>query len=225
MVMWADEVVTKTMYKRADEESFMHVEPWRVQLFKDYDDAGACYIAIISDDPDLLADVDPERVKAAAKATGLAFTEHRRLTMGHHVRWTIAAVPSAAWARKVFPDLDEAAAAKALWEKIMEASRVNGDALGAWDAHDAVFKKKVEFLNGSNFKSLRFKNSLGTDLTLELPKGHYWKGGSAPAKDGVSFFPNIPTRGDFYTAGLPQRQRSGGGIHAADLQRRNHRGF
>ena len=190
---WADEVVTRMAYTRADAEVFKRVEPWRVQFFKDYDDAGACYINIISDDPDLLAGVEPQRIKDAAKATGEALSEHRKIIMGNHVRWTIAGVPSVAWAKRVFPNLSDAKAVEALWEKILASSRMSEDALAAWDAHDEVFRKKVDFLNKSNFISLHFRNSLGTDLTLELPAGHYWKGGSSPAADGVPFFPNIPT--------------------------------
>ena len=193
IVNWIDEAVTKMTYLRADGEVFKSLEPWRVQFFKDYDDARACYIHIISDDPDLLADVDSERIKDTAKASGIALAEHRKNIMGNHVRWTIAGVPSVAWAKKVFPSLSDDEAVEALWEKIMLSSRMNGDALAAWDEHDAIFKEKVDFLNKSNFASLRFRNSLGTDITLELPVGHYWKGGSAPAKDGVTFFPNIPT--------------------------------
>ncbi|MCL2617985.1 MAG: aminopeptidase [Defluviitaleaceae bacterium] len=190
---WADEVITRMNYLRADAEVFKSIEPWRVQFFKDYDDAGACFINIISDDPDLLAGVEPERIKNAAKATGIGLAEHRRLTMGNHVRWTIAGVPSPAWAAKVFPNLPEAGAVEALWEKIIESSRVHQDALATWEAHDKVFKEKVEFLNKAAFKQLSFKNSLGTDITMELPQGHFWKGGSAPDTKGVDFFPNIPT--------------------------------
>ncbi|MCL2853396.1 MAG: aminopeptidase [Defluviitaleaceae bacterium] len=190
---WIDEAVTRMTYLRADDEVFKSVEPWRVQFFKDYDDAGACYIHIISDDPDLLAGVDSERIKNTAKSSGTALAEHRKAVMGNHVRWTIAGVPSKAWAMKVFPNLSDDEAVDALWDKIMESSRVEGDALAAWDEHDKVFKAKVDFMNESKFVSLHIKNSLGTDITMELPAGHYWKGGSDPAKDGVRFFPNIPT--------------------------------
>ncbi|MCL2674209.1 MAG: aminopeptidase [Defluviitaleaceae bacterium] len=190
---WYDEAATRMTYLMADGEVFKSLEPWRIQFFKDYDDAGACYITIISDDPDLLAGVEPERIKNFAMANGNALGDHRKAIMGDHVRWTLAGVPSKAWAKKVFPNLSEADAVEALWEKIMASARMCEAPIAAWDEHDSVFKKKQQFLNEANFKSLHFKNSLGTDLTLELPKGHYWKGGSAKAQDGVDFFPNIPT--------------------------------
>lgn len=192
-VNWGDEAITKMTYLHADDEQFRTVKPWRVQFYKDYDELNACYINVISPDPDLLASVKPERIKDAMMAAGKALTEHREMTMGNHVRWTIAGVPSVAWATKLFPGLQEEAAVDALWEKIIEASRVDSAPLEAWKKHDDEFKKRVDFLNEASFRSLHFKNSLGTDLHMELPKGHYWKGGSAPAKDGVDFFPNIPT--------------------------------
>ena len=212
VMSWSDEAVTKMTYLRADDDVFKSVEPWRVQFFKDYDDAGACYINIISDDPDLLSGVDSERIKNTAKAVGDALTEHRRLIMGDHVRWTIAGVPSKAWARKVFPNLSDEDASLALWEKIMASARANGDAIAAWDEHDGVFKAKIDFLNNSKFASLHFKNSLGTDLTLDLPARHYWKGGSSPATDGVFFFPNIPTE-EVFT--LPHSHTANGKVVAS----------
>ena len=192
-VEWADEAITRATYLKASPEHFKSVKPWRVQFYKDFDDINACYIRVISPDPDLLAGVEPERIRDAMQAAGNALSEHRKMTMGNHVRWSIAAVPSIAWARKLFPQMPDDEAVEALWDKIIEASRVGTAPLAAWQEHDENFKKRVEFLNNSNFKALHFTNSLGTDLRMELPRGHYWKGGSAPAKDGVSFFPNIPT--------------------------------
>src|SRR5699024_10941382 len=49
-----------------------------------------------------------------------------------------------------------------------------------------------EVLNKRNYKKLHFK-APGTDLELELPEGHIWKGGSAHTEGGVEFNPNMPT--------------------------------
>ena len=52
-----------------------------------------------------------------------------------------------------------------------------------------MFAKHLEY----NFKSLHFKNNLGTDLEVELIKDHIWAGGAEATPEGVVFVPNIPT--------------------------------
>ena len=53
--------------------------------------------------------------------------------------------------------------------------------------------------NSYNFKYLKYKNSLGTDLTVELPEGHYWEAASEKAGTGQIFVPNLPTE-ELFTA-------------------------
>ncbi|MCL2853395.1 MAG: aminopeptidase [Defluviitaleaceae bacterium] len=192
-VNWSDEAASRTTYLMADPEEFKLVEPWRVEFYKYYDDINACYIFLDSDDPDLLSDVEPERIYDSSKSSGVAFYDHNNAISCNHVRWTLAGVPSGAWASKLFPDIPEEEAVELLWEKILDSSRVYGDPLAAWDDHDKMFKEKIRFLNGAKFSELRFTNSLGTDIRIGLPQGHFWDGGSNRAKDGVWFFPNIPT--------------------------------
>ena len=197
-VNWSDEATSKMTYMLADHETFKYIDPWRVEFYRYYDDINACYIFIGSDDPDLLADVEPERIKEASKSTGVAFYDHDKAISANHIRWTYVNAPSGAWARKLFPDISEEKAVDMLWEKVLEASRVGDNPLAEWDAHDKTFKEKLNFLNSAGLKALHFTNSLGTDIRLELPNGHYWEGGSNRAKDGLAFFPNIPTE-EVYT--------------------------
>ncbi|MCL2617986.1 MAG: aminopeptidase [Defluviitaleaceae bacterium] len=211
-VHWADEAVSKMMYLRADHEALRRVDPWRVEYYRYYDGINACYIFIDSDDPELLSEVEPERIKDASKSTGTAFKAHDEMISANRVRWTVAGVPSRAWAAKVFPDLAEEEAVGALWAKILGASRVDVDPVAAWQEHDRMFKERLNFLNGSAFAALRFTNALGTDLRLELPRGHYWEGGSNTAADGKHFFPNIPTE-EVYT--LPHCRSAKGRVVAS----------
>jgi len=197
-INWTDEATSRMAYLRATHEVLSSVDPWRVEYYKYYDAINACYIFLESDDPELLSDVDPERIKDASKATGTAFAEHDTNISGNHVRWTIAGVPSRAWAARIYPDLSEGRGVALLWKRILEVCRVDEDPLAAWETHDKTLKEKLEFLNTSEFTELHFKNSLGTDICVKLPSGHYWDGGSNIAKDGVPFFPNIPTE-EVYT--------------------------
>src|SRR5699024_11678822 len=55
-----------------------------------------------------------------------------------------------------------------------------------------TLKTAREILNEKSYKKLIFKGP-GTDLEIELPEGHIWKGGSAVSEQGITFNPNMPT--------------------------------
>ena len=90
-----------------------------------------------------------------------------------------------------------------LWEEIFKAVRITGcgDAIDRWRKHCKVLEEKREKLNAYNFKSLHYTNSLGTDLTVELPENHIWMAGSEFSKGGVEFVANMPTE-EVFTAPL-----------------------
>jgi Leucyl aminopeptidase (aminopeptidase T) len=123
----------------------------------------------------------------------------------------VASVPTAAWAKAVFPDKDEEEAIACLWDEIFKACRVGGDAVADWKAHSDEVQKHVQILNELNLKTLRYKNSAGTDVTVELPEGHFWAGGEEAAADGTIFSANIPTE-EVFT--LPKKDSINGTIVA-----------
>ena len=83
-----------------------------------------------------------------------------------------------------------------LWRNIFEAVRVNGDGnvVARWEEHAKTLEARAAKLNEYNFKSLHYTNSLGTDLTVDLPKEHIWTASTMHmAKTGHPFVANIPT--------------------------------
>jgi aminopeptidase len=65
--------------------------------------------------------------------------------------------------------------------------------VAAWEDHKARLKTSMDFLNARNFKYLHYKNSIGTDLMIELPENHIWLGGSDFTPEGHEFIANMPT--------------------------------
>lgn len=133
---------------------------------------GACFLTIAARDPENLKGVDPERIARANIASGKANEEFSIEMMNSAVQWCVASIPVPSWAKKVFPDLSEEQAMEKLWEEIFQAVRITGcgDAVDRWREHCKVLEEKREKLNAYNFKSLHYTNSLGTDLTVELPE-------------------------------------------------------
>ena len=200
-VIWSDDYVTKERFLRADREVFDSVPAWRQELMNGKARAGVPHLFIEAADPMNLKDADPERMLANAKARGRDLEEFQRLETSSQFPWCIASVPIKSWADKVFPDKDNNI--DLLWNAIFEAVRVKGDgtAVSAWKAHLSSLRARTEKLNAYNFASLHYKNSLGTDLVVELPENHIWMSGEEKTPSGHPFVANMPTE-EIFTAPL-----------------------
>jgi aminopeptidase len=211
---WSDDVSARMKYLRADNAIFDHFPQWKIDWYKHYDDRGAVYLRVSGSDPDLMAGVDPDRIRRFSKVAAIAVKPHSKLTMSNARRWSVLAVPTPAWAKKVFPGLPEAEAMEKLWDAILSCARADGENPRAdWEAHKNNFTKRVDYLNNMNFDALRITTGLGTDVTIGLVKNHVWVGGGDVGKeDGVPFFPNIPTE-EIFT--MPDRTRADGRVVAS----------
>jgi aminopeptidase len=202
-INWKDELFTKTRFLKAPEEVFADFPKWQQELYISNVKQGAAFISILASDPELLKDVNPQRIATAQKASNIALKEFREPLMSSQNAWCVVSMPTLSWAKKVFPDVSEEEAMDKLWGAIFKTVRVDTeDPVSAWREHNESFKSRVDFLNDAKFASLTFKNSLGTDITIELPENHIWMGGSEYTPEGVEFFPNMPTE-EIFT--LPKR--------------------
>lgn len=192
-VNWVDDELTLLKYEYAPEEVIASFPEWRVKLLDEFAEDGAAVLHIRSTNPDLLQDIDPVRVAKANKAAAEATGNFRQYTMNDRIAWSIISIPSKDWAQKIYPDKTAEDAVESLWDAILKIVRVDQeDPIAAWDEHNKTLAKAHKVLNDKNYKMLHFK-APGTDLELELPEGHVWKGGSAVVEAGHAFNPNIPT--------------------------------
>jgi aminopeptidase len=211
---WSDDAIARMTYLNADESVFDVIPEYRIRFNTDYAEGGACFLHLISSDPENLKGVDPSRLERAHRAYGKYMKRYRELGMASAFPWSIGALASPAWAKRVFPDLPEAEAVAALWEKIFMAVRVTGDgtAVEKWRQHQENLQRHVDILNGYAFDRLHYYNALGSDFTVGLCKGHIWCAGGEKTPKGQFFMPNMPTE-EIFTA--PDRNRCDGVICAA----------
>ncbi|MFC0300048.1 aminopeptidase [Virgibacillus soli] len=192
-INWVDDELTLLQFEHAPDEELDHYPEWKVLLQNSLAKDGGAVLNIRSTNPDLLKDIDPTRVARANKAAALALKEFRQYTMNDRITWSIISIPTGDWAQKIFPDKSREDAIQSLWEAIVKIVRVDKeDPIAAWDDHNATLATAHDILNKKQYKKLHFK-APGTDLVMELPKGHIWKGGSAVSEKGITFNPNIPT--------------------------------
>lgn len=194
IISWKDEKFSRIRFLHAPEKVFDEFPQWQKEFYLSYMREGAAFVSIAASDPELLKDVNPNRVAKAQKTSNEALKEYRASLMNNKNVWNVVSVPTAAWAGRVFPQASPDEAVEKLWQAIFKAVRVDvQDPVAAWEKHKRNLRRTTDFLNRHNFKSLIYKNSLGTDLTIELAQNHVWLGGSEYSAGGVEFIANMPT--------------------------------
>ncbi len=192
-VEWNDEVLTRTKFDLAPDEAFEEYPMWKAKGYEEMAKSGAALMSIVSMNPDLLNGVDPDRIATANKTAGKALEKFKEYVITDKISWNVIAVPSKAWAAKVFPNEEESAQVEKLWDAIFKATRADlEDPVKAWQEHNDNLHSKVDYLNKKKYKKLHYK-APGTDMTIELPEKHLWLGASSKNEKGVDFLANIPT--------------------------------
>ncbi|TFD99613.1 aminopeptidase [Jeotgalibacillus salarius] len=192
-VDWADDEVSRMRYEMAPSDSFSEFPEWKKLEREALADKGAAFMNIVSASPDLMKGVDSQRISDFQRAAGQALEKYRQYIQSDKVSWTVIAAPSAGWAKKVFPDVEESEAIEKLWDAIFKAVRVDQkDPVAAWKKHDETLHEKADYLNNKKYKQLHYK-APGTDLTIDLPAGHIWAGAGSVNEKGNTFMANMPT--------------------------------
>ncbi|MGI8316538.1 aminopeptidase [Halobacillus mangrovi] len=192
-VEWGDEVLTYLKMKNAPMKVLESFPKWKAEGLEEMVADGYGLLSVYGPNPDLLKDVDSERVAKANKASAEALTNYRDYIMNDKTTWSIIAYPQQAWAEKVFPEASTEQAQKELWKQIFHITRIDQeDPTKAWEEHNEKLRQAREYLNEKQYKKLHYK-APGTELSIELVEDHIWHGGSTESVDGVEFNPNMPT--------------------------------
>lgn len=214
VVNYTDDVITRESFLRADSAVFSEYPSYQKARFDWMLEHKCPRLSIVGSDPELLKGVDPDRIQARRRASGPPTRPYFDALTANRFQWCVSSYPTLAWAEKVFPDKKGEAAMDALWEAIFSVCRITGDGKGVerWKEHVAATARRAKLLNDYNFASLRYANSLGTDLTITLPENHVWAGGSDFTPAGTEFVANIPTE-EIFTA--PRWDGVNGRVYAA----------
>jgi aminopeptidase len=209
---WIDERIGRSKYEYAPDDVFDEIPEYRKMFYLETVRKDACYIRLAGSDPDILKGIDQNKIMRTNRTFGENLKEYRERLMSDKNVWCVAAAPTKAWAKKVFPNLSQEDAVEKLWDAIFMTNRIDKeDPVAAWDVHKNNLKKRMAFLNDNHFKYLKYSNSLGTDLNIELPEKHIWLGGQSFMKDGTEFMANLPTE-EVFT--LPKKDGVNGMVHS-----------
>ncbi|MBR7151751.1 MAG: aminopeptidase [Clostridia bacterium] len=196
-VDWTHQPLTKLNYQKRSVKTLSKMEDWEIEKLKHHVETLPVRIYLESDDPDGLRGINQEKVSKASQARYKILKPFRE-AMDNKYQWCIAAVPGAAWAKKVFPGVNKFKAMEMLWEAILYTSRVDGDPVAAWEAHNKDLADRCAYLNSLGIKTLEYRSANGTDLKVGMIEDALFMGGSEKAQgSGIEFNPNIPSEEAF----------------------------
>ena len=210
MVEWNYPDLEKIHVRYQSLKTLGTVAEWQIARRQHQVDTVPCRIHLISEDPDGLKGMNTAKRAKARQMTYPILKPYADQLEGKQ-QWCIAAVPGIAWAKKVFPGLRASQAVEKLWQAILSASRVEGDAMAAWETHNVNLRKRCEYLNGLNIRTLHYTAANGTDLTVGMIPEAQFCGGAEVSRQGITFNPNIPTEECFVS---PMRGQAEGIVYS-----------
>lgn len=197
-VEWSYQPLEKLHYRYRSLKTLGTVEEWQKAKQEYFCENLPCRIYLESDDPDGLKGINQEKM-AKARQMQYPILKPYSDRRENKEQWCIAAVPGAAWAKKVFPGMRTSTAMEKLWEAILTTSRVDEDPMAAWNAHNADLQSRCDYLNSLHIQSLHYTADNGTDLTVGMIPQAKWCGGGETSLQNIFFNPNIPTEECFIT--------------------------
>ena len=187
------------------------VPEWQKARQQHFCDVLPARIHLVSDDPDGLKGINMAKMAKARKMSYPILRPYIDQREGKQ-QWCIAAVPGAAWEKKVFPGMRTSVAMEKLWEAILSASRVNEDPVKAWDEHNADLSNRCAYLNSLGIESLHYTADNGTDLTVGMIPDAVFCGGAEVSRQNITFNPNIPTEECFIS---PMKGKAEGIVYSS----------
>jgi aminopeptidase len=201
---YTDAHARRAMIELGPDSALTYSPEWLKELFAEC--AGNALIGTTGDpEPDLLADLDGERV---GRAIQREIVELRLQQMRENtVNWCGVGAPNEGWAKQVFgePDVER------LWEKIAFCMRLDEpDPTAAWREHLNRLDERTKQLNELQADALRYRGP-GTDLTVGLLPYARWGSGASDTSGGITYVANMPTE-EVFTS--PDARRTEGTIRS-----------
>ncbi|HDF5085052.1 TPA: aminopeptidase [Staphylococcus aureus] len=209
-VVYSDPTLKRLKFENEYVEHFANheIKSYDVEARMDYVKRGAANLALISEDPDLMDGIDSQKLQAFQQQNARAFKGYMESVQKNQFPWVVAAFPSKAWAKRVYPELSVEEAYIKFIDEVFDIVRIDGnDPVENWRQHIANLSVYAQKLQQKNYHALHYVSE-GTDLTVGLAKNHIWEDATSYVNgEEQAFIANIPTE-EVFTA--PDRNRVDG---------------
>ena len=192
---YSDEVLKQLQLKNFTLEELEESPFWNKKIFDEYAKKNAAFLMLGAYEE--TTDIDNKKLEHVAKITRTSRPLFKEKQLNNEIVWSIVSDATKTWADKMFPN--EKDNVEKLWNTIYKMCLVDQEnPIAAWKEKINITESRATHMNEKQYKYLYFKNSLGTDLTIELPKDHIWASGATKVDDKI-VIENMPTE-EIFTA-------------------------
>ena len=140
-------------------------------IWDEYAKKNASFLIIDTEQPHVLDDIETEKISIMTRQKRESRPVYRKMVEHCKLSWCIAAYPGKRWAKEVFPNsVNSYLELKNAIFKICMVDRE--DSLKSWDLQLERNERVIKYLNSLSLEKLNYRNSLGTNLTIYLPKNY-----------------------------------------------------
>ena len=208
---FTDSVLKHDMIKNVNENNLKNHSFWNKKVWDEYAKKNAAFLMLEAVTPELMNDVDSDLLSKLSINSINTKKLYRKKQMKNQISWCIAGVATKPWAEKLFPN-DKNALEK-LWDTIFDVCCVNEE----YPTRSLMSKinknaKIANKLTNLNLKELHFKNKLGTDIIIGLPKNYLFETTKSILTDKTETISNIPSE-EVFTC--PHKDKVNGIVYAS----------
>ena len=165
---------------------------WNKAIWNTYAKKEAAFLMLASENPGLMKDIDPEKIKEMTLYSYKTRKTFDRMRDKSKLAWCIAAVPTKAWAEAIFPK--SKTPVEDMWNLIFDVCHIKEEhPEKIWEKQIQTLKDRSKKLTHYQFEKLIYRSSNGTNFQVELPKNHIWASGSEKIKNKKDVLVNFPT--------------------------------
>lgn len=193
-INWRSTITAKSRLSNVKDEVLSNPAPWIKDMYHHILDSNACILSLISANPFAYEGVPSEKIALASRSMGKLTKFYHEAIMDSTLTWCVASVATLTWADLLGYEGTEEEKINRLWNTIFTLCRMKHvPEEESFANHLDRLAKRTKTLNDLQLVSLHYTCPNGTDLTLQMPKGHLWLGGKESSKKGIIFDANIPT--------------------------------
>lgn len=171
-------------------EEIEHHPYFNKRMWDEYALKDSAFLFLDTEFPHFMDEVDPKKLAKAQYVTRHSRPIYRKKQLSYQIPWCITALPNEMWAQDIFKN--DANAYEKLYLNIMKFCMVDTlNPVQSWDKEILKMKLFQDKLNDLQISKMSYKNSMGTNLTLELSEHAVWNSAASECKEGM--FVNMPS--------------------------------
>ena len=153
-------------------------EMFNSKVWDEYAKKDAAFLMLDAEIPKLMDDIDSEKIAKAALTKRKTKPVYKERQLNSEIAWCIAALPNKFWAEEIFGDSENPI--DDFWDILADICMLNTEnPIASWNEFLEKQSQNMKKLNNLKIKKLHYKNSVGTDLEIELSENTIWQSASS----------------------------------------------